>query len=446
MKKISLFLLLFLVGFSNVTGKVYYSNYGDYSSYSEEPVDESDVVSVESTKTNYFYKEIITGDYFIEGENPFEYPNKSEKFITKEETDLQEIPEEKTGRVISTKNKFHFKDLLPVRYIRLSNLSGFEEIVIKNKGENIFYDITYNIDNTILIDMRNYFKIEDLAFLVQAQEFYFEIFHNLNEKAFFIGTFKDYDQDIDHTSLQLKDPIYGEEYILDEFKPRSKYFQQHVETTYSYVDTYYYYYNTVLERGPYYEETEEYPIKGEEITLYRYKTRDKISIMDNIVITDDNDIKLNDIIVESSAPYKIVSNLDTAVNGEYAASIITDFKTIKVKIIVDKKSNLLNALVKEMELNEELKDEVNQLNTVINNNYADMKDLINNTNEETDSLKNQLETEKVKYTELKNSKTDLEQVVVDKKINKQVFIPLCFIIVGLIGLYFYLKMSNDKNS
>lgn len=445
MKKVLIFIFLFLINIDTIYAKTYYSDYGEYSMYSLDEIFSSDTIYVDKLKTNRYYREIpLPGEYFMEGENPLDFPNKGDDFIVKEETNLKVKPQEKEGREITVKTLYHMNDLLPIRYIRLTNLDKYINTSVKKDGKLLSIN-TNQSNGVVIVDLNDYYEVSELAITLKANSVHMEILRDLNSKPFYEGDIDDCSKVIYYHKLSSKNLLYGDEYILEANKPNYNTTTVYQEKLYSYKDKYYYYYDSYLEENPSYDEDPLYPIKGEEIILYRYKERKKIEVMDDIVITDQNNIKLDDI-VKSDVPYKIVSNLDTAVNGEYEASIITDFKTIKVPIIVDKKSNLVNALVKEIELNNELKETVNDLNTIVNNNYMDIKDVIKITNEEIDTLNNKLEIEKQKYNNLKSDKEDIEEVIVEKKINKQVFIPLCFIIVGIISLYFYLKMSNDKKN
>ena len=196
---------------------------------------------------------------------------------------------------------------------------------------------------------------------------------------------------------------------------------------YKYIDTLFKEYKAETEYMNGYDlnGTDYFNIKGEEKTFYRYKTRDKITISDNLTITDKN-FNLNNFIQNSTIDnIKIISNIDMNVNGKYDIYFVTPFKTIKEEVIVDIKENLLNLLVTEIEENQKLRHQVNEYSSKVNNQNVVIKEIINNNNKTISFLQNELLTLNTKNSTLANEKKDLQYGVT--KTNNKKLLPLLFL-------------------
>ena len=447
-KKILLLFISLFLCLSNVEAKVYYSKYGDYSNYSLEEYEKSDTLSVDKLITKHYYYEEVTfsDEYFIEGENDLEFPFISNDFIEFESELLEEKPDSKINRTIDKITKYYVSDLLKVRYIKIKNYENLSLIKFKNIKEEINYD-TLSEDDEIVIDLKEEYELDNLRFYIYGDKFDVDILRELDGKVYYTGNFLNKKYYFNVKELRIKNPEYGEYYYLDSIDNLKTTTRVSNKTFYKYIDKLFKYYKKDIFYNPEFFYTELYNLEGPEITLYRYKTRDKVEVLDDIVITDEFDIKLDDIVVNSTVEYKIFSNLDTAVNGDYKATIITPFKEIVVPIKVDKKSNIMNMLIKQIELNNNLKKTNNELTSTVNKQYTEIKEIINRTNETINDLNNEVLEKEIIIKECENDKKDFdEEVTSTKKLNLQLFIPLWFLILILISVYFYFKMSNTNNS
>src|SRR5574344_2107472 len=131
MKKI-LFTLLLILVIPNVYAETYYSNYGEWSNWSDSLIESDDITEVESQKRYKYYSEkTINGDYFIEGENTSEY-----KIIDKDHYKLSEpsqwsidYPEKKQNRIIYKRTMYQYQKPIGINMIKISNYS-FEKLYI----------------------------------------------------------------------------------------------------------------------------------------------------------------------------------------------------------------------------------------------------------------------------------------------------------------------------
>lgn len=141
MKKIIILLLLPL----QVYAKTLYTEYSDYSNWTEEKYTSSDLVFVEEEKRYKFYINERTNLGYIE-----DYENKykidKEDFIYTPFTEFSlDAPKEQKNRTIEEKSFYKYKEVNKVNKILLSNLYGSEdcfritEIVVSNNNSKIAY-------------------------------------------------------------------------------------------------------------------------------------------------------------------------------------------------------------------------------------------------------------------------------------------------------------------
>lgn len=149
---------------------------------------------------------VYTKNYFIEGENPKEYPYKSKEYIIKSNTS-EVKPEEKKNRKVEEETSYGYNQM-SIRYIVINNFSlttntYFSELEIFNKEEklsfnytcqNCYGNIITNLTNNIyekdldrpimsslkiVIDLEKNYKPQELKFITS--------FSNPNEEKFQSG-------------------------------------------------------------------------------------------------------------------------------------------------------------------------------------------------------------------------------------------------------------------
>ena len=159
--------------------------------------------------------------------------------------------------------------------------------------------------------------------------------------------------------------------------------------------------------------------------LYRYQTRDKIEINDNIVITDKK-YNLKDYI-KSTCDYDIRDNIDSSINGNYNIIINFKGKEIKRNVVVNIASNKIE-LDKEKELND--------LKNAINKKEYEIKKVIEEkekVNEEANALNSIVNNKR---------KTDVENISTSKGFSKRIIFIFLLIILLLILILIIKKKSN----
>lgn len=461
MKKI-IWILLFIV-ILPVKAETYYSDYSDYSSWSRNQVESSDLVDVEMERRYLYYHETIEGDYFIEGENPSEYPYiDKDKSITKTIEGLESY-EEKPNQIVETKNLYYYKYVRPFRYIVISNISnmynrlGISEI--KVLARDVYQDMYVSCNNCTSsfesgIQNGNYNDINytyagdeliiDLNIYLHIDEFELEIFLKDNEIGF-VGFDVDLRYSVDGpniitgrygavgendvarfsmNNMELDTPSYTPELVTDiELEP-TIFMSVRKVTTYTVTNTYYYYYKIFKDHSQvhndYYDHTD-YSLYED---YYRYRTRDKVVIADNILI--DNNQVIEDFVLEKTIDVTIEPKLDYSKNGSYLVNFVTPFKTIEKEVIIDRYENKYNELVIKVneyldELNKDKKiigdltNELDNSNTNLDKYIKEVNDYIvklEDTSKELDKYKNKDELESYnKYIEeLNNYNIEIEKL------------------------------------
>lgn len=335
---------------------------------------------LEEEKRYKFYKEekIYSDEYYIEGDNPVDYPYISDNYIITDYTEFSKnYPENPPNRIIKSRDVYLYKTLKKIRYINIKDIIGsngylnINEINIKEKDKNIPYTIDcqncQNINNifdekldnyaeiknneTIIIDLKDYYNIENLtlniyisdqygtdttSFKIDSQiKNYIDIFietnmYTKNNNSYLLSfNLKDY----------IKEEFYEEEIYSDKEIDNENYYLVDKYKEYSYQDIKYLYYkinkNYLLD---YYKEKEGY-LKDENDYKIYYKVRykNKIKLKDDYIIKsrkynlydmiEDTTIDVNDITIEN--------NIDINKNGLYKVSFKYDNKVIDTYVIVD---------------------------------------------------------------------------------------------------------------
>lgn len=458
MKKINAIIILLILLLHNQSVKAlsttYYSEYGNFSSWTEEPILKTDINKVEIERRYQWYKEAtILGDYYKEGENDLNYPLINKKDLKKSEwTDWSKnAPKEEPNREINTKKFYEYQNMKKVRYLHLDQFEGSNnqldiiELELKINGQEIEYDAVcekcspewieiiknhntldsenkIDYDDYVRIDLKDWYVLDQIEFTlylkdqtehrksyhyyytanpekdarIYAENIYYHWFQTApNETHQIIRNAED---------LALKDPEWLELQISEEYIEPSLTRQVQETTYYQYQDTMYRYYKTERTYAKNYSKDgyTTYPIKdtGNYKDYYREQKRDKVVIDSHIVITSSKS-KLEDFITETTTKQiKIEGNYDLKKNGTYQVQFVLPFKTVKRTIYVDLSQQ--NELQEE---NKKLKKEIDEWKKQIsktNSNTEQIANIKNNQLKEsfhqqnTNWMLKQLESEKQK--------------------------------------------------
>ena len=145
--------------------------------------------------------------------------------------------------------------------------------------------------------------------------------------------------------------------------------------------------------------------------MYSKRTRDKIDIQDDIVITSYDD-ELSKFVSED---IKYVTNMNKLINGKYDVTFITPYGNYKTNVIVDIKDNyklLLNEQQKKLEL---MYDAYVDASYLVEKKNQEIKDVINSSNDE--YILEEYEKCKSLLEEEKNKKLDFNENKQNKKIH-----------------------------
>lgn len=174
---------------------VYYTEWSNFSDWSEEKVIPSELVNVQSIIKWKWYKEQInyTNDYYYNGKNPKEYPYRlDDDFIWGEFSSWQkkEILKNEFNE-IDTRNVYKYRNMKKVRYIYITDVRGsynalrIPEINIYVNNKKINYSVSctkcnpefkdfinnnnaeenmsfLENDGTILIDLKAFYNIDEI--------------------------------------------------------------------------------------------------------------------------------------------------------------------------------------------------------------------------------------------------------------------------------------------
>lgn len=463
MKKILLF-FLFLFSF-NVSAQEYYSEYGPYTEWQNNYVESSNTVDVQSKRMYKYYNEEYIGKYFIEGENTDDYPNKNDDnyYYTDFSLYSEITPAAKPNRVIESKKVYTYKERKPVRYIKINDIAGpngkvnFSEIAIRNlSGKKINYlyicvdcsdnFLTYikngveNENNSyirnggeILLDLMGYYRFDEFQLEVSIYDdtdeyksfdvhFYNEMDDNVIMETEFSDDYNCIDQydvptyiidylNMTHYDIEWTGVKQTEEYIEDSFTVEVI----KEDIYYRFKDKYINYYYLKREYSEFQDgPTDIYPCESEEyINVYRYRTRDYISIEDDIVITSNEDDLSN--YISSSTSYDVIGNIDIKHNGIYNITIKTYFIelniTVKINIeqndLIDKYNKLLKDYNELLEKYHNLEERIIALQTENINILSDNQKLTNDYNS---LLEKYLEI-KLLYENLKINYSENETII-----------------------------------
>lgn len=380
-----------LVSIKTVSAKeeVYYGEYGPYLDWSMQKVEESDTIQVEHEKRyRWYYDEITYGDYTLLGEVTDTYPyqdmDQSKKGNWSEWSTF--LPEKVEKRQIEEKKLYRFRKMKPIRYIYFYHAKGtngrlsIPEIRIYAKGKEINYQAICNTcssnlidgikngntrdlgnemmsDSILVLDLKHEYIIDDISVEIylydtgkidkkltyaftdtkEATPNFFV--YNAFQSMFTSDTEDDiYQVEFTSFSLQPKNPKWEDfQYSEEVVNPSVTTEVQH-GVFYRYRDTYYrQYMKTRYETEEYTKEKPEkyqYRVKDDYQDWYRYRTRDKVVLSGEWIITRD-DFSIDSLIREKTIDVTFQTNLDLTQNGVYDIVFDLGFRKVKKKIIVD---------------------------------------------------------------------------------------------------------------
>lgn len=438
-KRILWLIFLFPIFLPNVHAEVYYSKYEP----TLEILEESDMVKKEDYNL-YRYYEVDGTEYKLYdgtvGNNCKDIPGNWQN----------ERKEITTGITEEERDMYRHKVSMWARYIYLTDLQGsygalrITELNVKARGNDINY--TYECDgclegfdeyinNGIWDENQSYIKnggslIIDLGKIYPVNQIEITLYlfdlgsdtktftisfteqkkFNFAEKTFDLN-FSDIHWSnakkitYDYNDFEENDWYYynitHQKTIDDSVLETEKYGKQ-----YRYVEKWCYYDVKKYIDGYYETKPTLNAIQDSEyITESRYYKRDKIEIVDDIVI-DSYNKDLNDFIIYSSTDYEFVHEIDENKNGEYDLTIKTPYTTINKKVIVANDKNIIKEqeliiLNLQEEINNHIKT-IEELNNKITNYQKEINKLmisLEDCNSCLDDCKNELNTKINEYKE-----------------------------------------------
>lgn len=408
MKKLILFILLFLFGICNIYAKTYYSKYTDFSEYSENEIQSSDTVLVEKTKFYHAYKETYNNSYLLNS------------IYEKTGLEYNEYLNW-TDNINNIDKNLKYETCIKTNYIPFKK---YEYYIVKNLSEKVtvnFFGVGSRKIGGYTMQQENFNMYTNDGLIIPNNEK-----EDLNDIYFTIELEKG-------TNRYLKYALYGsndgysfrESTLIQEIEDNSynqimtiqfgdysnnpSILQNKIESVYC--DTYtgfnevskqevYRNYNTYYEykipQKEYIdlyleEEPPEYKIDLDDYKyMYRYKTRDKVVVPDEILV-EQKDFDINKIVTDSTVEdIKITSNLDLNINGTYQINFITPFNVITKDIKVDIKENYVEALKAQNEYNNYLLEKAQEANYSVDKKNLEIKEIIVSNEEEINSLKKEL--------------------------------------------------------
>ncbi len=413
-------ILISLLSMKTVSAKeeVYYGEYGPFHDWSMQKVEESDTVQVEHEKRyRWYYDEIAYGDYTLLGEVTDTYPYQDKKQTKKgswsEWSTLR--PEEVEKRQIEEKKMYRFRKMKPIRYIYFYHAQGTDgrlsipEIRIYAKGKIIRYQASCDTcssnliegiqdgntkdlenemmeDSTLTLDLKQEYAIDDIRveiYLYDEGEIDKKLTYAFTDAKEESPRFFVYNPFLVEFTSKTKDDIYHNEFAVSALQGKDpkwekfQYSEEEVRMTvttevqygifYRYRDTYYrQYMKTRHETEEYTKEKPEkyqYKIKDSYQEWYRYRTRDKVVLSGEWIITRD-DFSIDSLIREKTRDVTFETNLNLTKNGVYDIIFDLGFQKVKKKIVVDILKNdqkQYRKVQEEIELLEQDIEEVSKL-------------------------------------------------------------------------------------
>ncbi len=443
MKRLILILMIFLVPLKIYAQEEIYSEYSNFSEYSENEIIENELTNVETETRYLWYKNTEQlGEYKIYNEdeifsNDCYYSEFSEWSSSLNQTSDMNIESR-------TLNDYTLS--YQVRYIHITNTIGSYEnfripeidimyndtelnYTIECEGcyENFYTNISNGIYDTneafiknggqFILDLNGYYPVNQIKVLMYifdmgatnssyvinysstGGDFYGIEQINMNRELFWGSGFITNTHNIttldksfwtfNHKSYES----YDENYIVEnnqttEYRYQNKYCKPILKTNET---------NNIYSKEP----IGEYNIKGEEKIYYRSQTREKI-ILDELIITD-YDYNLNNFIKETTEPLELTSNLNINQNGTYNLNIKSESFNIDREINVDIKDNIIK----------DYEQTIKDLNTQLTQLENDINKEKETYEQEISDLKKQLEQYSEQLKQCEENCDSLEQCIND---------------------------------
>lgn len=423
MKKI-LWLIFLVPIFMNyaLANEIYYSDYSDFSDYQENIVEESDLVNVEKNIMYKWYKNTIEiGDYQLINSDL----NFTDDCYETEYTEWSNIePINTPEKIIFERDTYDYKLIEKIRYIHIYNLHGsygafrIPELQVFFDNKEIDYTFSCEgcwdnfdkyihnykyIENesyitnegSLIIDLGEYYPVDKIKLIMYVFDLGDEI------KKFSISYSKDMvnllnydDYSLDYSSIylvesqkfeyQIKDIdnwLYEE--LTENKKEDINIYDLSIKKEYRYKNKLCKTFKVNKEYYPDYSlfAIGDYNIKDSSKEFYRYQTRDKLEL--NVYDIINYDFDLNNFVVFSSSPYKIISDINYNKNGQYKINFITDNLNIEKKVNVKINENIIKEYEKQNEiLSQQIKEEKEKYEEL----KKDFKVLENNQKNQFDDL------------------------------------------------------------
>lgn len=423
MKKI-LWLIFLVPIFMNyaLANEIYYSDYSDFSDYQENIVEESDLVNVEKNIMYKWYKNTIEiGDYQLINSDL----NFTDDCYETEYTEWSNIePINTPEKIIFERDIYDYKLIEKIRYIHIYNLHGsygafrIPELQVFFDNKEIDYTFSCEgcwdnfdkyihnykyIENesyitnegSLIIDLGEYYPVDKIKLIMYVFDLGDEI------KKFSISYSKDMvnllnydDYSLDYSSIylvesqkfeyQIKDIdnwLYEE--LTENKKEDNNIYDLSIKKEYRYKNKLCKTFKVNKEYYPDYSlfAIGDYNIKDSSKEFYRYQTRDKLEL--NVYDIINYDFDLNNFVVFSSSPYKIISDINYNKNGQYKINFITDNLNIEKIVNVKINENIIKEYEKQNEiLSQQIKEEKEKYEEL----KKDFKVLENNQKNQFDDL------------------------------------------------------------
>lgn len=449
MKKIVLGLfILFGITFNVEAKQIFYSAYSDFSEYSLNKIESSELINVEVERRYRWYKENKIGEYrtFLSDNSSFDYVDFNDERNSSFSPWQEEEPNTAENRVIEEKVFYQVKTPQPIQYISFINtLDGklsLKDIEVYYMDDKIDFDISLyntsdnvsvNKDGCITLDLKKYYNLEDIfikigdinfdniwAITASASVLSDDGTYKINYFTYFIEKPLESYLEINPKDWSMLGDRYNEEQI---YETLPNYGSLSVVTPiklYRYKDPEYYFYNVKKDYVDGYFANYDGLIKDENDyqDYYRYQIRDKFEISDDIIITDYNQTLSN--YFTSTADYQINTNLDINKNGIYEAEFVTYFNTIKKPVHVSIVENALKEQQNDNNTqNSDLKEENNNLKNQLDLVILENQKLNNNINSlivENDKLKQELSQFNKDYLNLVNQYNSLKNQKLEESV------------------------------
>lgn len=472
MKKVMWLLFLISVFIGKVSAnEIYYSEYGEYSSFQEEKIVNSELVQVKEEERFLWYKEnIIPKEYKIYQKNGNFL---DDCYETEYSSWSKDYPIDLDGRTYEKREKYNYTIVNGVRYIHLTDLQGSYgsfripelQIFIDNKEANYKYTCTgcwkdfdkyiHNgnyeenlsyIDNggQLIIDLGDIYPVNDVKLV-------FYIFDLGNsDKKYTLG------YSIDKNIIYAKEPFvmhFADEYWVNAKRREHLIYELNIpitmwttEVTSYELDTSPYVLSVETEEEYRYKEkwcrnyekekvyTSEYlsqqpidyPNQSEyKKRYYQYQTRDKLEIVTPLKIDTDH-YDLNNFVVYSSSDYDIEDNINWSKNGIYQITFDAGDIQVTKEVELDLSKNTISELQEEItRLQQQYDEEIQSLKEQLkyekelNNNCIDANKKSINNIEKLKKL-NEIYEKKIKELEKRIRKMNADIAIVLAEKNNQI--------------------------